>query len=208
MAKKTPENVELAKLMFARGETLDQIKDYFGVKSKSTICYWVNSRAYEKRLENSTKYSKQTNHKAKRIWDKRNQPKKNAYKKAPEQRARDRVRTNKRYRTDLLFRLKALLRDRLNKALKHNFKSGSAVRDLGCSVEFLKQHLESQFQEDMTWKNYGQWHIDHKKPLASFDLTDRKQFLKACHYTNLQPLWAADNIRKGVKCSAENLCSG
>lgn len=53
----------------------------------------------------------------------------------------------------------------------------------------------------MTWKNWSPtgWHIDHKIPLAFFDLTDRKQLLKACHYTNLQPLWSNENIRKGDK---------
>lgn len=106
---------------------------------------------------------------------------------------------SRRKQTDTLFAIAANLRSRLWNALKGNFKSGSAVRDLGCSIDFLKQHLELQFQERMTWENYGEWHIDHKKPLASFDLTNRKQFLEACHYTNLQPLWAADNIRKGSK---------
>jgi len=89
------------------------------------------------------------------------------------------------------------LRLRLYHALNHNFKSGSAVRDLGCSISGLKLHLESKFQPDMTWDNYGEWHIDHIKPLSKFDLTDRDQLLEACHYTNLQPLWAEENLKKG-----------
>ncbi len=78
-------------------------------------------------------------------------------------------------------------------------KVGSAVRDLGCSVDKLKKHLESRFRFGMTWENYGMWHIDHIRPLASFDLTDRVQFLQACHYTNLQPLWAPENLGKGAR---------
>lgn len=104
----------------------------------------------------------------------------------------------KRMEEDLNFKLSARLRDRLNNALTNNQKAGSAVDDLGCSVEELKRHLESQFQPGMTWKNWSHdgWHIDHIKPLISFDLTDRNQFLEACHYTNLQPLWAKDNFSK------------
>jgi len=93
------------------------------------------------------------------------------------------------------------LRARLAQAIKNFNKAGSAIRDLGCSIEFLKTYLESKFQPGMTWENhtkYG-WHIDHIVPLITFDLTDREQFLKACHYTNLQPLWAKDNLKKGRK---------
>jgi len=91
------------------------------------------------------------------------------------------------------------LRRRLNKALNGNYKSGSAVKDLGCTIVEFKIYLESKFQQGMSWDNYGLygWHIDHIKPLASFDLTDRNQFLQACHYTNLQPMWAKDNLIKG-----------
>jgi len=101
-----------------------------------------------------------------------------------------------RYNTDTDYKLSCILRNRLNKALKGNYKSGSAVRDLSCTIDELKSYLESLFQPSMSWENYGKWHIDHKKPLDSFDLTDRKQLLEACHYTNLQPLWAIDNLRK------------
>lgn len=102
---------------------------------------------------------------------------------------------------DLQFKLKAILRTRLNNAIKRNTKSGSAVRDLGCTISELKQHLESKFQPGMTWENHGDWHIDHIKPLAKFDLSNLEQFKEACHYTNLQPLWAADNLSKGDRCN-------
>ena len=72
---------------------------------------------------------------------------------------------------------------------------------IGCSISELKKHLEAQFQPGMTWENRGNtgWHIDHIKPKSSFDLSDPEQ-QKACfHYTNLQPLWEADNLKKGAK---------
>jgi hypothetical protein len=104
-----------------------------------------------------------------------------------------------KYETDINFRLKAILRSRITKLVRGESKNGSALRDLGCSLDELKIHLENQFQDGMSWDNYGEWHIDHIVPLASFDLTDREQFLKACHYTNLQPLWAEDNLKKGAR---------
>jgi hypothetical protein len=102
--------------------------------------------------------------------------------------------------TDINFRLKESLRARLRRAIHGGWKSGSAVRDLGCTIDELKAHLESQFEPGMSWDNWAfdGWHIDHIVPLASFDLTDRAQFKKACHYTNLQPLWAEENMKKGA----------
>lgn len=100
---------------------------------------------------------------------------------------------------NLQFRIAGNLRSRLNTALNLNKKSGSAISDLGCSIEQLKSWLMYQFQEGMTWNNYGKWHVDHVIPLSSFDLTDRNQLLEACNWYNLQPLWALDNLRKGAK---------
>jgi hypothetical protein len=68
---------------------------------------------------------------------------------------------------------------------------------IGCTVEFLMGYLEAKFIEGMTWENRGQWHVDHIMPCASFDLTKAEQRAICFHYTNLQPLWATDNIRKG-----------
>jgi hypothetical protein len=104
-----------------------------------------------------------------------------------------------RKKTDIQFKLSCAIRSRLYTSIKDKCKVGSAVKDLGCSVDELIIYLESKFQEGMSWDNWKHdgWHIDHIKPLASFDLTDRNQFLEACNYTNLQPLWAKDNFSKG-----------
>jgi light-regulated signal transduction histidine kinase (bacteriophytochrome) len=101
-------------------------------------------------------------------------------------------------KTDIQYKLRKNLRCRLRSAINNNQKVGSAVKDLGCTIDELKPYLESKFQSGMTWDNWTSdgWHIDHIKPLSSFDLTDRHQFLEACHYTNLQPLWAKDNLLK------------
>ena len=106
-----------------------------------------------------------------------------------------------RLKTDIQHKLRTNLRIRLNHAINNNQKVGSAIKDLGCSVNELVSYLESKFSTGMSWDNWTTdgWHIDHIKPLASFDLTDRKQFLEACHYTNLQPMWADKNLSKGKK---------
>ena len=96
-----------------------------------------------------------------------------------------------------------LLRTRLLHALAGEFKNGSAVADLGCTIPELKIHLESKFQPGMTWDNYGlgpdRWHIDHVFPMSAFNLVDRQHLILVCHYLNLQPLWAKDNFSKNDK---------
>ena len=81
--------------------------------------------------------------------------------------------------------------------LKRNQKLGSTSELLGCSIQFLRGYLEAKFQDGMTWENHGLWHIDHIKPLVSFDLSTLEGQKLACHYSNLQPLWALDNLKKG-----------
>lgn len=74
-------------------------------------------------------------------------------------------------------------------------------RDLvGCTLETFKAHLEAQFQPGMTWENRGYegWHMDHKIPRCRFDLTDPDQLKECFHYTNFQPLWGKQNLRKWV----------
>lgn len=99
---------------------------------------------------------------------------------------------------DIHFKVARRLRNRIYSLMKGN-KSRHTLELLGCSLEELKLHLESQFTEGMTWDNYGEWHIDHKKPCAAFDLALEEEQRKCFHYTNLQPLWKLDNLRKGDK---------
>jgi hypothetical protein len=106
---------------------------------------------------------------------------------------------NNKYKNDINFKICTILRSRLNKAVKRNQKSGSAVRDLGCTIDFLKTYLESMFLSGMSWSNHGEWEIDHILPLSSFDRSNPEELKKACHYTNLQPLWAKDNLSKSNK---------
>ena len=115
-----------------------------------------------------------------------------------------RLRENKKRQEDLEFKIKKNLRVRLYDALKNNFKSGSAVADLGCSIDDFKVWLEQQFYmhpktgEQMNWLNYGKrWNIDHIIPLSLVRLTDRKQLVKVCNWFNLRPLWAEQNFSRG-----------
>lgn len=105
-----------------------------------------------------------------------------------------------RYKVDYDFKMRCNLRARIRIALKSQgakrLKNTEAI--IGCSIHELRKHLESQFAEGMTWDNHGDWHIDHIKPCAAFDLTNEEQQRECFHYSNLQPLWAVDNIKKGA----------
>jgi hypothetical protein len=81
---------------------------------------------------------------------------------------------------------------------RNAIKSDTAVKLLGCDIQWLVAWLEIQFQPGMTWANYGPiWHVDHKRPCASFDLSDPKQQRLCFHWTNLQPLFGFENLSKG-----------
>jgi len=104
-------------------------------------------------------------------------------------------------RLDINKRLADYLRNRLYSAVKGNSKNVGLSGYLGCSVSELIQHLESKWQLEMSWENYGRfgWHIDHIVPLDFFDLNTEDGIKKACHYSNLQPMWWLDNLKKGNK---------
>jgi len=106
-------------------------------------------------------------------------------------------RKNKR-NTNIEYKLKEYLRKRLWKVLQGNSKSDHTEKLFGCTASFLKMWLELQFQDGMTWDNwsYKGWHVDHIRPCSSFDLKLSDNQQACCHYTNLQPLWAIDNLRK------------
>jgi|694.fasta_scaffold32751_3 hypothetical protein len=124
---------------------------------------------------------------------------------SPASKERRRERSKARRRGDLSFSVACSLRSRLCSAVKNGQKTGSAIRDLGCTVDDLKAHIESQFQPGMTWNNRGvgdgRWSIDHDYPCSQADLTDRAQLLAVCNWRNLQPMWHGDNVRKGDEVS-------
>ena len=96
-------------------------------------------------------------------------------------------------------RLKHNIRSRVYKFLNvKNIRKDNKTFDIvGCSPNQLKEHLEKQFNDGMSWDNYGKWHIDHIIPLSSANNED--EVYKLCHHTNLQPLWAEDNLKKSNK---------
>ena len=104
-----------------------------------------------------------------------------------------------RAKTHPEFRIKQSLRGRIFDTVKHGHKSDKTMNLLGCSIEYFIAYLQSKFQAGMTLDNYGEWHIDHIRPCASFDLTCPMQQRVCFHYTNLQPLWAKDNLLKSDK---------
>ena len=102
--------------------------------------------------------------------------------------------------TDPNFKMAAILRGRLKKVLKRGTKTGSAIDLLGCSIEDFWFHLESKFETGMTRENHGSvWHLDHIIPCALFDLMKPEHQRRCFHFSNLQPLFAIDNLRKGAK---------
>jgi hypothetical protein len=103
--------------------------------------------------------------------------------------------------TNVNYKIIHNLRERIRISIKSNLKGAKTKELLGCSVDDLKQYLEKQFKEGMTWENYGLkgWHIDHIKPCSLFDLSDIEQQKQCFHYTNLQPLWWYDNLKKRAK---------
>ena len=78
-------------------------------------------------------------------------------------------------------------------------KNISSRKLLGCSINEFKSYIEKKFKRDMNWENYGSWHIDHIKPVSKFDLTNEDEQKRCFHYTNLQPLWAKENLQKSNK---------
>lgn len=107
---------------------------------------------------------------------------------------------NRRRNGDATYKMICSVRNLLNNAFNKRTKVGKTKRAdeiLGCSIEFFVKHLQSQFKDGMTLENHGEWHIDHIIPLSS--ATTEEEVLKLNHYTNLQPLWAKENIVKRNK---------
>jgi len=129
-----------------------------------------------------------------------------ARKQSKEYRAKTAAYAKKRYLKCPQHKISTCIRTRIKDALTYNRitsikKTQRTEKLLGCTIEECKTYLESLFKEGMSWNNYGYrgWHIDHIIPCSAFDLTELKEQKKCFHYTNLQPLWAKDNLSKGSK---------
>lgn len=148
-----------------------------------------------------------------RKWASANLPKRRAVNQAwrennEEERKRIAREYMKRRYEDPTFRLRHLSRNRIHRALAYGkgAKSARTHELIGCSVEQLRAHLEAKFQPGMSWENYGPvWHVDHVRPCASFDLSDPVQQRACFHFSNLQPLFAEDNIRKHCRILASDV---
>ena len=116
--------------------------------------------------------------------------------------ARNLTYQKKRYKENPKYRAIVNARLRISNFLRDKEKFS---KSLGCSFDQFCKHIESQFQPEMTWDNYGKWHIDHKFPLSIAYEFGHELFKKSCHYSNLQPLWALDNLHKAAKIEHLNL---
>lgn len=123
----------------------------------------------------------------------------------PESKAKRAQRRKRQWAENPQYRLASRLRNRLWYALKGRPGKYSAISLLGCSVIEAVEHIENQFVDGMSWSNHGDWHIDHIIPLSVFNLEDAGQVAKACHYTNLRPLWASENLSKGSRIEPQQL---
>lgn len=174
------------------------IKEYRENNKEQITLY---NKEHSKKYRNGEKREELLKKKKEYHWKNRETivERKRDYSKIPEVKKRRNEKNKEKYINNIQYKLKTLIRSRLRLAIKDNCKSGSSIKNLGCTIDELMVHLENQFQEGMTWDNHSLngWHIDHIKPLCQFDLQDSKQLSEACHYTNLQPLWCNDNYSKG-----------
>jgi hypothetical protein len=139
-----------------------------------------------------------------KLGEKLLEKKRDYYKKYGLQKAKD---WQKQMMSDINFVTKKRLRGRVYVALKRGVKSAKTMELLGCTIDEFKSYFESKFTEGMSWDAYmrGELHIDHKIPCINFDLTKEEEQKKCFHYSNLQPLWAIDNLKKGTSLNYKQI---
>ena len=179
-----------------------------GVRANCKECNSKRAREYhhenrEKRLEYKAQYRKKNKDKialARKEWGEKNKDYIREYNRQYQQNNKDNhneYRRN-RYANDPLNKLKCSIRYncwRVSDAVKQD-KEMRSLEYLGCSIEEFKLHIESLWLDGMSWDNHGEWHIDHEVPLDWY-VKNKDDPWEANHYTNLQPLWAMDNLSKG-----------
>lgn len=163
-------------------------------RKRASVYAWRSANPDKKKQIDKEHYKKYRDKKKRQAldWAKNNRAKKNEY---------TRIWLADKRSKDPVYRLRSSVSAYVYWCLKQN-KDGKKTEDiLGFSITDLRRHLQRQFQPGMTWENYGQWHVDHILPIASFSFTspDDDDFKACWAITNLRPLWAKDNIRKSDK---------
>lgn len=174
-----------------------------GVRSYCRECQKIDSKKYrlenkEKIKEYNTKWNKENQEYYKKYFEEYyiiNYEKERKLKWSRDNREYSNNYQKKRKKEDILFNIISNMRNSVNRYLK--YKSKHTFEIIGCSPQLLKEHLENQFVSGMGWDNRSEWHIDHIVPLSSAKTED--ELYKLCHYTNLQPLWAEENLKKSNK---------
>lgn len=182
-----------------------QSKESYQIKRKIYLKkYFSDPKNKERRIKWFQEWSKRDHVRQKKLdYKKRNKEhiRKQSceYAKRPEVRKRIRLQTRKRYKTDPVFLIKNRIRTRFYLYVKRGMAEKKVLTSklIGCDWKYLKNHLQRRFKKGMSWQNYGEWHIDHIKPMSYFNLLDVKQQHECCNYKNLQPKWATDNLSKG-----------
>ncbi len=132
-------------------------------------------------------------------------------KKYQEEHPEVRKRARDNYRNTPAGRIRVVVGNRIRDTLQRKKNGREWQKIVGYTVDDLVAHIEAQFQDGMSWKNYGEWHIDHIRPVVSFDFEVEDPFLvaKECWaLSNLRPLWAMENLKKGAKYTEEVVCCG
>ncbi len=184
----------------------------FGIRSKekdglNTFCkecvrkqdkkYYFSSRKESMKLRNQRKEVKEYN----KQWIEQNKDRFKENRQRWNKDNKEKIRqysliySKQKYKNDINHKLSLNLRNRLNDALKNNYKTSSAIILLSCSIEEFKSYLEKQFLPEMNWGNHGViWEMDHIKPCALFDLAKKEEQIQCFHYTNYQPLFKTTKI--------------
>jgi len=187
-------------------------KDFSEFSKRQSSCKCCKKKYYEDNKERLREYNKQyyeaNKEEAKQYRENNKEHYKEYHKKYRKSNKEKKKEYNKKYskerrKTDPLFKMSHNLRDRTYKAFKSKgySKNTKTQEMLGVDWEVCKQHIEKQFTEGMNWDNQGEWQIDHIIPLAS--AKNKDELMKLCHYRNLQPLWAEDNLSKKDKIQGQ-----
>jgi hypothetical protein len=177
------------------------IKEYYENNKLSWVEYVNKSNKCPERKKKQKEYVESNKDKIKEYQKKyREENKENIKKIRKEYNKVRNIRHKERYENDIEYKVRKIHRSILKsflRRMKIGPKKDTTSKVLGYSYSELKEHLESLFLEGMTWNNHGEWHIDHIKPISSFEVTDIPSVVNSLE--NLQPLWAIDNMRKSDK---------